>query len=81
MDDLQEDPLETKNLIGSRKHQDIAKQINKELFDQLKDSKGMYIPIFPDAGNQQNLRYEFGSPAAEFPSDIKRSEDKTSSKK
>lgn len=77
--DLQDDPLETKNLIRSKEHQDIVKQMNKELFDQLKDSKGMYIPLYPDAGGQQNLRYEYGSPASSFPSEIKRGEDKSPS--
>jgi len=74
--DLQEDPLETQNLIKSAAHQDIVKQMNKELFEQLKSTKGMYIPLYPDAGTQQNLRYEYGSPAASFPSSIKRVDDK-----
>lgn len=74
--DLQEDPLETKNLINSVEHKNIAKQMNQELFKQLKESKGMYVPLFPDAGGQQNLRYEYGSPSAEFPSHLKRSEGK-----
>lgn len=77
--DLQDDPLETKNLIGSKGHQDIARQMNKELFEKLKDSEGMYIPLYPDAGKQYNLRYEYGSPASSFPSYMKRDEDSTPS--
>ena len=46
--------------------------MNKQLFEKLKASAGMYIPLYPDAGGQQNLRYEHGSPAADFPSHMKR---------
>jgi N-acetylglucosamine-6-sulfatase len=46
--------------------------MNKQLFDIMKSTGGMYIPLFPDAGNQQNLRYEYGSGAAEFPSYLKK---------
>jgi N-acetylglucosamine-6-sulfatase len=37
-------------------------------------SSGMYIPLYPDSGGQSILRYEYGSPAAEFPSNLKRKE-------
>ena len=73
--DLQEDPLETNNLINSTEHQDIVKQMNQELFTQLKESAGMYIPLYEDKGSPQNLRYEYASPAAPFPGYLKR--DKT----
>ncbi|MEJ7830768.1 MAG: sulfatase, partial [Segetibacter sp.] len=58
--DIQKDPLEVNNLIRSKDHQGIIKQMNKQLFDIMKSTGGMYIPLFPDAGNQQNLRYEYG---------------------
>jgi len=70
--DLQTDPLEINNLIRSEEHQATIKQMNNELFDILQRTGGMYIPLFPDAGRQQNLRYEYGSGAAEFPSYLKR---------
>ena len=70
--DIQKDPLEIVNLINSKDHQDIIKQMNKQLFGIMKSTGGMYIPLFPDSGNQQNLRYEYGSGAAEFPSYLKR---------
>lgn len=70
--DLQQDPQESRNLINSEEHQQIASQMNKQLFETLKSSAGMYIPLYPDAGRQMNLRYEHGSPAAEFPSFLKR---------
>ena len=70
--DLKNDPLEVNNLIRSSEYQDVVKQMNQQLFDIMKSTGGMYIPLFPDAGTQQNLRYEYGSPTAEFPSYLKR---------
>lgn len=72
--DLQEDPQETTNLINSPKHQDIIKSMNQELFLQLSTTSGMYIPLYPDNGKQSILRYEYGTPAAEFPSSLKRNQ-------
>jgi Arylsulfatase A and related enzymes len=65
--DLQEDPDETNNLIRSPAHQAIVKQMNKELYEQLANTGGMYIPLNPDVGNQLNRRNASGSGAAEFP--------------
>lgn len=66
--DLQHDPLETRNLIRNKEDQGIVTKMNKELFELLKDSQGMYIPLNADRGGQSNLRNEYGSPAASFPS-------------
>lgn len=66
--DLQNDPLETKNLIRDKDHQEIVRQMNKELFEQLKSSGGMYIPLNADKGEQSDLRNKSGSKAASFPS-------------
>jgi len=70
--DLQEDPLETKNLIHSAELRDTIRKMNRQLFDILEKTGGMYIPLYPDSGGQHNLRYEYGSPAASFPSYMKR---------
>src|SRR5690606_22688925 len=70
--DLKEDPKETKNLIHEAALSDTIRHMNKQLFRLLEDTNGMYIPLYPDAGRQHNLRYEYGSPAAPFPSYIKR---------
>ncbi|MGK6350067.1 sulfatase family protein [Parapedobacter sp. DT-150] len=70
--DLQEDPLETKNLIRSEAHREIVKTMNSELFAQLEQTEGMYIPLNPDSGGQSNLRNGAGSPAADFPAYLKR---------
>ncbi|MCW3092912.1 MAG: acetylglucosamine-6-sulfatase [Ferruginibacter sp.] len=66
--DLQNDSLESRNLIRDSAYQAIVKQMNRELFQQLKNSGGMYIPLNPDSGEQSNLRNKLGSPAAVFPS-------------
>ena len=77
--DLQNDPLETRNLIRSKDRQDVVKKMNNQLFRLLEDSQGMYIPLNPDKGEQADLRYEHGSPAASFPSYLMR-EDTISTK-
>ena len=43
--DLQEDPNETHNLIASPAHQDLIKQMNKDLYDWLESTDGMSIPL------------------------------------
>lgn len=70
--DLQNDPLETKNLIRSEEHQEVVKELNKELFDILGSTAGLYIPLYPDRGNKMDLRYEYASPGAPFPSHLKK---------
>lgn len=70
--DLQTDPLELNNLIRSDAHQAIVKKMNKQLYDIMANTGGMYIPLFRDRGKQSNLRYKNGSRAAEFPSYLMR---------
>ncbi|HXG66772.1 MAG TPA: sulfatase, partial [Blastocatellia bacterium] len=65
--DMQEDPLETKNLITSPQHQQIIKELNRQLFATLEQTQGLYIPLYPDRGGQLNLRRKGGSEAADFP--------------
>lgn len=43
--DIQKDPYEVNNLIRSPQHQEIAKQLNKELWDWCEQSNGMQIPL------------------------------------
>ena len=43
--DLQQDPHEMNNLIRSPKHQDIAAQLNRELWDWLEKTNGLQIPL------------------------------------
>jgi N-acetylglucosamine-6-sulfatase len=70
--DLQEDPLESNNLIASAQHQQIAQQMRARLFEVLEQTGGMQMPLWPDRGGSQNLRNPKGSKAAEFPDVLKR---------
>jgi N-acetylglucosamine-6-sulfatase len=70
--DLQSDSLEAHNLILNKEYQDVITKMNKQLFGLLKGSQGMYIPLNADNGEQSNLRSEYGSPAASFPSYLMR---------
>ncbi len=65
--DLQEDPLETNNLINSPKHQEIVKQMNERLFQILEQTDGMSMPLWPDKGGAQNKRHPGRSKTAPFP--------------
>jgi N-acetylglucosamine-6-sulfatase len=65
--DLQEDPLEIRNLIRDASHRDIVTKLNAELFRTLGETGGLYIPLAPDAGNPNNLRRPDGSRPADFP--------------
>ncbi len=65
--DLETDPLETTNLIFSEAHQSIVKQMNEQLFATLRQSEGMYIPLYPDRGGSNRLRRKGAAPQADFP--------------
>jgi N-acetylglucosamine-6-sulfatase len=43
--DLQQDPYEINNLIRSPQHQDLAKQLNKQLWDWIDETNGNTIPL------------------------------------
>lgn len=68
--DLQEDPLESRNLIFDEKHADIVKQLRERLFDLLEETNGMNIPLQRDRGPQFNKRKPDKSKAANFPSEL-----------
>jgi N-acetylglucosamine-6-sulfatase len=70
--DLQEDPLESHNLIFSEKHQAIIQEMNHKLFQMLEDTGGMSIPLYPDRGGTSNLRNPAGPKAADFPPELVR---------
>lgn len=65
--DLQNDPLESVNLIFSQAHEAIVKQMNEQLFDVLRQTQGLYIPLYPDRGGSNRLRRKGGSKEAGFP--------------
>ena len=69
--DLEEDPLESRNLIFSREHQRIAAELRARMWKVLEQTGGMYIPLQPDRGGQLNLRHPDRSKAAEFPEELR----------
>ncbi len=70
--DLEADPGETRNLIRSPQHAATAKEMNVRLFEILRQSQGMAIPLQQDRGGVNNLRNASGSAAAEFPDHLLR---------
>jgi N-acetylglucosamine-6-sulfatase len=68
--DLQEDPLESRNLIFSEKHAALIKQMRERLFDLLEETNGMNIPLQRDRGAQMNHRNPDKSKPAQFPSEL-----------
>jgi N-acetylglucosamine-6-sulfatase len=69
--DLQEDPLESRNLIFSEPHQPLILEMRARLFEVLEKTGGMSIPLQPDRGGQQRLRSPERSKAADFPGEWK----------
>ena len=65
--DIRHDPDELHNLIFDPAHKQDLKRLNRMLFDRLGKTGGMYIPLYPDRGRQQNLRNANGRHAADFP--------------
>ncbi len=55
--DLQQDPYEVNNLIRSPQHQEIAGQLNKELWDWLEKTNGLQIPLKPIQGKKFDHLY------------------------
>lgn len=68
--DLAEDPLESRNLVFEQSAQPIVKRMRQSLFQQLSATGGMFIPLYPDAGGQNNLRLEGGPKNAPFPKEL-----------
>jgi N-acetylglucosamine-6-sulfatase len=70
--DLSQDPQETTNLIYKPEIQAVVREMNRKLFATLEETGGMSIALYPDRGNQQNLRNPKGSKAADFPPQLVR---------
>jgi N-acetylglucosamine-6-sulfatase len=54
--DLQNDPEEMTNLIHESQHKKLIEELNKRLFDWLRETDGMKIPLRPDEGFRGNKR-------------------------
>jgi len=65
--DIKNDPQEMKNLISSPEHKATVQKMNTELFDMLRETDGMYIPLQPNRGGESNLRRKEGDKLADFP--------------
>jgi N-acetylglucosamine-6-sulfatase len=70
--DLQEDPLESRNLIASERHKPVGEQMRKRLFEVLEQTGGTSMPLWPDRGEVNNLRDATRSRTAEFPAVFER---------
>ncbi len=68
--DLQKDPLEGNNLIFSGEHQKLIAQMRTRLFDLLRETGGLNMPLWPDSGGQSNKRDPGKSHAADFPPEL-----------
>lgn len=69
--DLQNDPLEMRNLIESPEHKSVALDMSKKLFSILDATGGLYIPLNADRNlNQSNKRNPDASKSAPFPASI-----------
>lgn len=69
--DMQEDPLETTNLIFNPERQATIRELNRRLFDEMERTGGMTIPLFRDRGPQMNKRNAGKGKAADFPEELK----------
>jgi N-acetylglucosamine-6-sulfatase len=65
--DLQTDPHEIANLIRDAQYQAVAKEMKEQMFELLKETQGMAIPMLEDRGGQSNQRSSNGTPQAPFP--------------
>ncbi len=56
--DLRADPDEVNNLIKSPAHQEIARQLRSDMFDLMRDTGGLNIPINPAKQKRFDHRYK-----------------------
>lgn len=68
--DLTDDPLESNNLIFSPVHQTTIKELRTRLFELLRRTDGLTMPLYPDSGYSANLRHPGRSRAADFPPEL-----------
>lgn len=64
--DLEKDPKERTNLINDPAHADRIKEMNAKLFEALKATNGMSIPLLEDRGRQFFHRKDEGSRGSPF---------------
>jgi len=65
--DLENDPLEQNNLIFSKSHQKLIRQMRAELYETLAADDANRVPFSHKRGLGANLRLRSGSEPADFP--------------
>ena len=65
--DMQSDPDEMHNLIRSPQHQEIAKSMSTQMFQMLRESGGLKMPIKEDRGRQFYNRHPDKAKPGTFP--------------
>ncbi len=65
--DMKADPHEQHNLIRSEKHQEIAKNLSDRMFQMLRDSGGMSMPLKQERGRQFYYRNPKRAKPGSFP--------------
>jgi len=67
--DIQNDPMESKNLLHDKQYQKIAKEMENKLYSMMDELGGMYLPLNQPRGSSQNkrLRSREGEKAGNFP--------------
>jgi N-acetylglucosamine-6-sulfatase len=68
---LQEDPLESRNLINDPRQATTVKQMNEKLFATLQQTGGMTMPLYRDKGGVNRKRHPGRTKAADFPPEFK----------
>jgi N-acetylglucosamine-6-sulfatase len=63
--DLEEDPIETYNLIDDEAHQERRVALRERLFEQLEATDGDFIPLRGPRGSQQDDRRPEGAPSTD----------------
>ena len=67
---MQEDPLESRNLIFDPRYTATVTELRQRLFDTLERTGGMNIPLQRDRGAQQNLRNSDKRKGSDFPPEL-----------
>ena len=64
--DMQNDPLETKNILIDPANAELVKTLNARLFEVLEESGGQNLKMVPDRGNKYPLRKKSAAPQGAF---------------
>lgn len=69
--DLQDDPLEQRNLVWIKEHQKLVSSMRRELHALLEADDAARVPFSLKRSHGQSLRVKSGKPAAEFPEPLR----------